>query len=193
MLRKPVFQIVIALLGLMSNQLAAQSVAHHATIEKNNNWFVEISAGIQMSGYKKVDFIPSNYTPLLKVTAGNWVGRWWGLQLGYKGLWFNAISDDIRHHYTFLYPELLIDANTFLTKRDKPRFWSLILHAGPGYFYNNHYQKSNICGNIGAQNQFRINHQLSINIDIAAIVGWDIYQGDEDILPGTSIGLSYSF
>lgn len=146
-----------------------------------------------MSGYKKVDFITSNYSPLLKIVVGNWIDQWWGLQLGYKGLWFNTISDDIQHYYTFLYPELIIKANTFFTKNNTSRIWTLILHAGPGYFYNNHYQKPNICGNIGAQNQFRINHQFSVNIDIAAIIGWDIYQGDEDILPGTSIGLSYAF
>lgn len=192
-MKTTLFALLFFLLFSMSSKLNAQSNAQTSSEEKPKGWFLEINAGVQMSGIKDEDFIPSNYSPLIKIAAGNWLGRWWGLQLGYKGLWFNAISDDIRHHYTFLYPELLIDANTFLTKRDKPRFWSLILHAGPGYFYNNHYQKSNICGNIGAQNQFRINHQLSINIDIAAIVGWDIYQGDEDILPGTSIGLSYSF
>lgn len=146
-----------------------------------------------MSGIKDEDFIPSNYSPLLNLTAGKWLGKWWGLQLGYKGLWFNTISDDIRHHYTYLYTELMVDANTLITKSNKPRFWSLVLHAGPGYFYNNHYKKSNICGNLGMQNQFRINHQLSISIDIAAIVGWDIYQGDEDILPGVSGGLVYKF
>lgn len=145
-----------------------------------------------MSGIKDEDFIPSNYSPLLNLTAGKWLGKWWGLQLGYKGLWFNTISDDIRHHYTFLYTELMVDANTLITKSNKSRLWALILHAGPGYFYNNHYMKSNICGNLGVQNQFRLNHQLSLNIDIAAIVGWDIYQGDEDILPGVSLGLSYS-
>ena len=146
-----------------------------------------------MSGIKDEDFIPSNYSPLLNLTVGKWPGKWWGLQLGYKGLWFNTISDDIRHYYTYLYSELILDANSLLTKRDKPRFWSLILHAGPGYFYNNYYQKSNICGNLGLQNQFRLNQQLSISIDIAAIVGWDIYQGDEDILPGVSAGLIYNF
>jgi hypothetical protein len=186
-------QLLVFLLLGVSSQLVAQSLTHNAALDNQKDWFVEINTGIQMSGYKKVDFITSNYSPLLKIAAGNWVGQWWGLQLGYKGLWFNTISDDIRHYYTFIYPELLVNANTFFTKKDTPRIWSFILHTGPGYFYNNHYQQSNICINIGAQNQFRINNQLSVTIDIAAIIGWDIYQGDEDILPGTSIGLSYSF
>jgi hypothetical protein len=192
-MKTTLFALLFFLVISMSSKLTAQSNAQTNSEEKLKGWFLEINAGVQMSGIKDEDFIPSNYSPLINIVAGKWTGQWWGLQFGYKGLWFNAISDDIRHHYTFLYPELLIDANTFLTKRDKPRFWSLILHAGPGYFYNNHYRKPNICGNIGAQNQFRMSHRLSISIDIAAIVGWDIYQGDEDILPGTSIGLSYSF
>lgn len=32
-----------------------------------------------------------------------------------------------------------------------------------------------------------------MNFDIAAIIGWDIYQVDEDILPGITIGLTYNF
>jgi len=192
-MKTTLFAFLFFLLIILSSKLSAQSNAQTSSEEKLEGWFVEINAGVQMSGIKDEDFIPSNYSPLIKIAAGNWLGRWWGLQLGYKGLWFNAISDDIRHHYTFLYPELLIDANTFLTKRDKARFWSLILHAGPGYFYNNHYQKSNICGNIGILNQFSINNQFTINIDVAAIIGWDIYQGDEDILPGISTGLIYKF
>lgn len=185
--------ILFVLLIIICHQLPAQSISQTDTKDDQKGWFIAINAGIQMSGIKDEDFIPSNYSSLLNLTAGKWLGKWWGLQLGYKGLWFNAISDDIRHHYTYLYTELMVDANTLLTKSNKPRLWSLILHAGPGYFYNNHYMKSNICGNLGVQNQFRLNHQLSISIDIAAIVGWDIYQGDEDILPGVSGGLIYNF
>lgn len=192
-MKTSIFALLFFLVISMGSKLTAQSNAQTSSEEKPKGWFVEISIGIQMSGYKKVDFIPSNYSPLIKIAAGKWLGRRWGLQLGYKGLWFNTISDDIRHYYTFIYPELIIHANKFFTKKDTPRIWSLILHAGPGFFYNNHYQKPNICANIGVQNQFSINDQFAINIDIAAIIGWDIYQGDEDILPGTSIGLSYSF
>jgi hypothetical protein len=187
------YAFLFLLIFITSSKSFAQSSDQSNIAKKQNGWFLGINAGAQMSGIKDEDFIPSNYSLLINITGGKWFSKYLGLQLGYKGLWFNAISDDIRHYYTFLYPELLIDANTFLTKKDTPRFWTLILHAGPGYFYNNHYQKSNICANIGAQNQFRINNQFSVNIDIAAIIGWDIYQGDEDILPGTSIGLSYSF
>ena len=34
---------------------------------------------------------------------------------------------------------------------------------------------------------------LELKIDIGAIIGWDIYQGDQDILPNSSIGLVYEF
>lgn len=43
------------------------------------------------------------------------------------------------------------------------------------------------------QNSFKVikNHFLSLYV--GAIIGWDIYQGDEDILPGISLGASYEF
>ena len=30
-------------------------------------------------------------------------------------------------------------------------------------------------------------------MDVSFIIGWDIYQGDEDILPSAVLGASYSF
>ena len=53
--------------------------------------------------------------------------------------------------------------------------------------------KLNIHGIIGASNNFLITKGLNFKFDISAIIGWDIYQGDEDILPSISIGLVYVF
>ena len=54
------------------------------------------------------------------------------------------------------------------------------MHAGAGYFYNHAYGKPNICENIGFQNNYQLTNQFQATIDISSIIGWDIYQGDED-------------
>ncbi len=154
-------------------------------------WFVSSSFGYQMSGIKSEDFISSNYSPLLNVTAGKWFTPSLALQTGYKGFYFNTISDNQKHHYSFFYGEAVINVNSFFKKYKPNQIWCLYLHAGPGFFYNYFYSKPNICANLGVQNTFRLTSQLYANFDIAAIVGWDIYQGDEDILPGILVGLKY--
>ena len=40
---------------------------------------------------------------------------------------------------------------------------------------------------IGGTNAFLITPSFKLTLDISAI-GWDIYQGDQDILPGISVG-----
>jgi hypothetical protein len=70
--------------------------------------------------------------------------------------------------------------------------WKIIFHPGAGYFYNNFYNRPNICANFGITNSVQVMNQLEVFIDISAIFGWDIYQGDEDILPSFALGLSYS-
>ena len=42
-------------------------------------------------------------------------------------------------------------------------------------------------------NNFKIADNLCISLTTSAIMGWNIYQGDEDILPGVALGISYRF
>jgi len=65
------------------------------------------------------------------------------------------------------------------------------MHAGSGYFYNYDYKRPNICADLGFSFNYRLNERLLSNIKISALMGWDIYQGNEDILPGLSLGCSY--
>ena len=154
-------------------------------------WFISADIGVQMSGIKSEDFINSNYSPLINIHAGKWLTPSFALQMGYKGWYFNTISDSIKHFYTFIYGEVIINPITLISKNKKPRTWSLFLHIGSGYFYNNEYNQPNICANFGITNNIRIIKNLLINIDISSIVGWDIYQGDADILPGLTVGITY--
>ena len=46
---------------------------------------------------KKEDFVGSNYSPLLNIAVGKWFAPSIALQLGYKGWYFNTISDEEKH------------------------------------------------------------------------------------------------
>lgn len=165
------------------------------TIKKANEvttpWFVSAQLGTQMSGIKSEDFIKSNYSPLINITAGKWFTPYMGLQIGYKGLYFNYIEDDLKHHYDFFYGEALLNMHQLFNAQS--RVWNLVIHAGSGYFYNHFYGRPNICANVGIQQQFKIIDNLHFTLDVSAIMGWDIYQGNKDILPGVTFGFTYSF
>ena len=157
----------------------------------NLRWFLSINYGSQMSGIKSEDFVSSNYSPLFNVTFGKWVTNLFALQIGYKGFYFNYIEDDVKHHYNYFYGEVLFNLNNAIYTDRINKNWSLLLHAGAGYFYNHTYSKPNFCTNIGIQNNYKITDYISANLDISSIIGWDIYQGDEDILPGITVGIVY--
>jgi hypothetical protein len=162
-------------------------------IENGCEFFISASAGAQMSGIKSEDFVKSNYSPLLNVTAGRWFVPYLALQVGYKGYYFNTISDDLKRNYDFYYGEAALNVIELLAHNDTPMRWDVNVHAGAGYFYNHYYKRPNVCANMGLQQRYRITPRWYATFDISAIMGWDIYQGDEDILPGITFGMSFIF
>jgi hypothetical protein len=159
-------------------------------IESEQSWFISVNYGYQMSGLKSEDFVSSNYTPLFYVTVGKWLSPYFALQAGYKGFYFNYIKDDINHHYNFFYGEAVLNLSKAVFAERINKRWNLLLHTGVGHFY---YNKPNICANVGLQNIFQITNQIQATFDITSIIGWDIYQGDTDILPGITLGVVYLF
>ncbi len=157
----------------------------------NLNWFLSINYGFQMSGIKSEDFVSSNYSPLFNVTVGKWVSPLLALQIGYKGFYFNYIEDDVKHHYNYFYGEALFNLNNAIYPNRINKNWSLLIHSGAGYFYNHVYGRANLCANIGIQNNYQLTDYFIATLDISSIIGWDIYQGDEDILPGITVGIAY--
>ena len=146
-----------------------------------------------MSGIKDEDFISTNIAPLVTFSAGKWFTPYLALQIGYRGFYFNSIADDFRHHYGYYFGEVIVNMNQLIKPTLTPGKWNLNLHGGSGYFYNYDYQQPNVCASLGIQNNLAIIKKLSAFLDVSAIIGWDIYQGDEDILPGISLGVSYAF
>jgi len=190
MTRKIILSFILS--GLFIFTLAQTDSINHPSKPKLS-WFINVNLGTQMSGIKSEDFIVSNFSPLLGLSFGKWVAPAIALKVGYKGWYFNTISDSIKHYYTYIYGEVIVNTNALILKNYTPGIWSLFLHVGSGYFYNNEYNRPNICANFGITNNIRIIKNLLTNIDISAIVGWDIYQGDADILPGLTLGITYLF
>jgi hypothetical protein len=185
--------LILILIFFSSKFSSAQTDAEDVKTNSGLNWFVSPGIGLQMSGIKDEDFVSHNIAPLINITAGKWFSKELALQVGYKGPYYNAIADDKKHHYYFVYWEAIVNLNSFCRNYRQTNLWRLLLHTGPGYYYNYDYSRPNVCINLGVTNDFRLTKKFHPNLDISAIVGWDIYQGDEDILPGISAGIMYLF
>ena len=159
--------------------------------QQNNLWFVNIDYGILMSGIKSEDFVSSNYSPLKRISFGKWINSYYGFQLVYQGTYFYSISDNYKHFYNFYFFEGLLNVKKILGLNRKKDFYGLYLHGGLGLFKNSFYKKSSLKGNIGLTNNINISDKLKLKLDMSAIYGNDIYQGDFDILPSLSLGITY--
>jgi hypothetical protein len=163
-------------------------------VTPKKNWYASIAYGLQMSGIKSEDFISSNVAPLTSLAIGVWFTPEIALQLGYKGNYYHTISDNNKHYYGFVVGEVLLNINEIVNgKKIWEKNWKIVIHSGAGYFYNNYYNRPNVCGNFGIISSIKIIKKLNIFVDISAIVGWDLYQGDDDILPGCVLGVQYLF
>jgi len=158
-----------------------------------NGYYVGISAGVQISGIKDEDFVSRNFAPMFTFYAGKNFTPLLALQLGYRGNYFNTISHDRKRYYNYFSGEAVFNLNKLFNPKSGVQKLNALLHAGSGYFYNHDYDRPNICAHLGVSATYRITPKLKTTFNTSFIMGWDIYQGDEDILPGTSLGLSYSF
>jgi len=181
---------------LLSIVLVGFSQAHSPTKDSNlsYNWFVSLNGGVQMSGIKDEDFIPQNIAPAFSLATGLWFTSEIALNFGYKGFYFNTIADKDKHHYNYYFGEVLLNVNNLIKGlQNRKNTWSVLFHPGAGLFYNVYYHRPNICAHIGVINQYEISKKISVFADISFIMGWDIYQGNDDILPSCVFGLNYSF
>lgn len=163
------------------------------TYEKNN-YFILLNSGIQMSGMKSEDFIRKNYSPLYRSSLGKWISDCIGAQVGYQGRYFNTIENSDKRKYNFYFIEGVLDIKDALNFAPKDGgLFELFIHAGFGSFQNCYYVNWSTQGILGVSNSFTITEKVNFAISFDAIVGWDLYQGDKDILPNASIGLVYEF
>tara|TARA_B100001750_G_C15449159_1_gene567965 strand:+ start:52 stop:642 length:591 start_codon:yes stop_codon:yes gene_type:complete len=186
---KKFIQILLSVISFSFAQMENDEIPSRST-----DWFISFSYGAQISGIKSEDFIQSNVTPDFTLGLGKWITPKIALQIGYSGFYFHYISDNDRHYYNFIYGDVLFNINKIIdSKKITKGKWNLIFHPGGGYFYNNYYNRPNICANLGLLYSFSFKNNFNLIVDVSAIAGWDIYQGNEDILPSCNIGIVYSF
>lgn len=178
---------------LLLSILLVSTLAYSQNDDKKNSWFLSIDYGLQMSGIKSEDFVSSNYSPLYRFSYGNWLNKYVGAQIGYQGTYFNTIENTDKRFYNFYFIQGMLDVKNILSLYNNNKFHELIFHGGLGYFQNKYYQNSSVHSVLGMSNNFVFTNKISLKFDIGAIIGWDIYQGDQDILPNLSIGLIYRF
>lgn len=188
---KPRIFFLILLIQGAPFQLKAQDPEIQVLVHESPNVSISLSAGVQMSGIKNEDFVSDNIAPLMTLSAGKWFTSLLALQLGYRGNYYYTISDDKKHHYNYIFGETVFNLNKLVNPKKQLNRFNILFHAGSGYFYNHDYDRPNICAHFGLSGDYKLTESLSTFINLSAIMGWDIYQGDEDILPGITFGLSY--
>lgn len=186
------FSNLFILFCFLSLALGSRANEPARELDSKNTWYTGFSAGVQMSGIKSEDFVARNYSPMLTIYAGKWFTPLLALQLGYRGNYFNTISHDRRRYYKYFSGEAVFNLNQLISPKSNEQKLNALLHAGSGYFYNHDYDRPNICAHLGASASYRLTHKLNATFNTSFIMGWDIYQGNEDILPGLSLGISYT-
>jgi hypothetical protein len=185
---KKVIQITIIEFFLLTINIFGYSQALNTHQKKI--WYVSASSGLQMSGIKNEDFISQNIAPAINIGIGLWFTPEIALQFGYKGPYFNTITDHDHRFYNYYYGEVLLNI-THLIMENEQKTWNLLIHPGAGLFENKYYGgRPSICADFGIINKFN-KKKISLFVDLSFIMGWDIYQGDEDILPSCTIGIFY--
>jgi len=188
------YKLLLSLLIILSTYIGfSQDIKKSSNSTPKKIWFVNAEFGVQMSGIKDEDFISKNVAPAISFGVGLWFTPEIAMRVSYKGPYFNTIADDDQHYYNYTYGEVLFNITEMIQANNSNRKWNLIVHPGAGFFNNMYYGRPNVCLNLGMINSLKVSKQMNIYIDISAIAGWDIYQGNDDILPNITIGMSYSF
>lgn len=155
--------------------------------QKGREFFVDIFLGTQVSGIRKEDYVSSNFAPYMKISIGKWIVPYLALSINYQGPYYNFISDNYRHYFTYIDGEVIIRTRRIINSK-----WNLNFILGSGLFFNNYNSRINICATSAINIDYLLVNRISLKANIGSIFGWGIYQEDKDIIPNFSIGISYS-
>lgn len=154
------------------------------------NYFLTSSVGYQMSGIKDEDFVRDNYSTMLNISAGKWFSPLLALEVGYRGFYFNTIENSDRRYYNYYYGNAIFDIKSIFYN-DYSSNTRFFVKMGSGYFYNLYYGRPNIVASLEFVGLVNLSEQFNLQVGLSSLMGWDIYQGDEDILPSISFGIIY--
>lgn len=159
-------------------------------------WYATGSFGIQMSGIKDEDFVGNNYSPVYILSFGRWVSSKIAIEVGYRGTYFNTIAPEdngAKHFYNFFYGNAVFDLKSIFLPESRNISYKFFVKAGLGYFYNFYYRSPDLYPSATFTTNVLIRPNFYILFNASSIIGWDIYQGDLDILPSMSFGLKHTF
>lgn len=182
---------LILLLSVNSIQSQDICLVRDSTLEYDK--YFSLSIGAQISGIKSEDFVSSNISPQFTLHLGGWLVPSIGIQIGVKGFFFKYIGDKLNHNYVYLYLDGVLNINRILSNYCRFSKSEVNLYVGGGLFINYFEDQISFCHNLGIQYSFQLYDRIKLNSDISAIIGWDIYQGNWDILPSISLGTTYLF
>lgn len=190
MSKKGLFLSLLIITILTSNVIVAQDTKPLITPNKKS-FFIEGYIGTQVSGIRKEDYVKTNFSPYIQISAGKILSQSISVNINFQGPYFNYIGDNHNHNYQFFGSELIISLSSLVNhKYNGP--WKIYLFTGPGVLFNNYLNKTNLCLSGGIINEYKIN-TFSLKIKISAIGGFKIYQHDKDILTNLSLGLCKYF
>lgn len=190
-MKKYIVSVLLIFVTISSNILLAQS-SGDVNIDTKKTTFVDLYLGTQVSGIRKEDYVSSNFAPFFQFSFGNWFTPYLALAVSYQGPYFNYISDNVKYNYLYIDGTAIFDINRLINK-EYNGLWNISLLGGSGYFYNYQYGRPNICATAGLITELKLKNNFSLKCKFSNIMGWDIYQGDEDVLTSFSIGGSIRF
>ena len=149
--------------------------------------------GMQISGIRKVDYIRSNISPKINIFFGKEINNSLRIQIGYDGFYFKMIANSDKRHYN--YWNLIVE-NQIINIKNSTKNSDLLkcsLQIGGGLFQNKYFKRPNFCGEIGFTSTMKVTKNASLLLRVNSIMGWDLYQGDEDVINGVIMGVKYNF
>lgn len=181
--------LLLASLSILCSIMESNAQPKNSPNDKSNH-FLTGSVGYQMSGIKDEDFVHDNYSPMVKFTVGKWFSPLLALEVGYRGFYFNTIENSDRRYYNYFYGNAIFDIKSIILN-DYDSNNRFFVKIGSGYFYNLYYSRPNIVASLEFVGLINLKNQLNLQFEASSLLGWDIYQGDDDILPSISLGILY--
>jgi len=150
--------------------------------------FIGADLGLQMTGIRQEDFVLQNFAPKLNLYIGKRINPYASIQVGYEGFFFNTIANTDNRHYNYFNLKIENQLISFRKNESTQKQNYLAIQLGGGLFQNLYYNRPNFCADVGLVKVFFIENKTNLVFRLNSILGWDIYQGDEDIINSLTVG-----
>jgi len=179
-----------AILTILLHTFYNQGYGQHLFGVKGNN-FLFFGVGPQVSGIRKEDYVYSNVSPKLRLVYGKRVNEKFDVALGFEGMYFKMILNQDKRYYN--YWNLLLSQEIYAIELGAEKKIKFKLSTGGGLLNNIYFNQLGFVGEIGVNLEIVSFNNNRIVIYPNSIMGWDLYQGDNDIINGILLGYSIEF